>query len=334
MIRIAHLVDDQNPGGVTRYLDFIAHHPAMRDVAQHDIIPVSRAHPGRVKTDADLIVSHLTITWRGLPGLMALRARYPNTPLVHVEHSYCKGFIAPNVRHHRRFFTLLRTAYALFESVVAVSQTQSQWLARHGLVTPEALYVISPCVPLAPFTALNAPATPPRRIAAIGRLDRQKGFDLLITAFRNLPQEDLTLDLYGDGPEREFLERLAQSDPRIRFHGHVAPETALARCDAVAMPSRWEPYGLVALEAQAAGRQVLLSNTDGLRDQAARGLHLVCEPTEAAWTRALLELSQGEIAAPHRISTAPEVHCAEAWKLLIDWLCPQSQPGTSDMVVA
>ncbi|NDV00538.1 glycosyltransferase [Pseudoroseicyclus tamaricis] len=272
MLRIAHLIDDQNPGGVTRYLDFIASDPGMAALGRHEIVPVSRYRPAATRIEADVIVSHLTLSWRGLPGLMFLRARHPGTPLIHVEHSYSAGFVAHNVTRAARFYTLLRTGYAMFERVVAVSAAQADWMARRGLVAEGRLEVIRPSLDLSDFRALDAPEGPVRTIGAIGRFDRQKGFDILIRAFRQIEGEDLRLRIIGDGPERARLEELAGADPRISFPGFAAdPATAIAACDAIAMPSRWEPYGLVALEALAARRPVLVSNVDGLRDHVQTG---------------------------------------------------------------
>jgi glycosyltransferase involved in cell wall biosynthesis len=64
----------------------------------------------------------------------------------------------------------------------------------------------------------------------------------------------------------------------------------MASVDAVVMPSRREPYGLVALEALAAGRALLVSDVDGLRDHARNGAITVKGLTAAAWADALEEL--------------------------------------------
>ncbi len=291
MLRIAHLVDDTNPGGVTRYLDFLASDPAMAALARQEIVVVPRNRPASVRVAADVIVSHLAISWRGLPGLMALRARHAGTPLIHVEHSYSAGFVAANVTARRRFFTLLRTAYALFDRVVAVSHAQGRWLLARDVVRPEALTVIQPQVDLSRFRAIPRPSGPIRCFGAIGRLDGQKGFELLVQAFRALEDPELMLKVFGDGPERTRLEALAAGDPRIGFEGFAPdPSQAYAACDAVVMPSRWEPYGLVAQEALAAGRPVLVSGVDGLSDHVASGAIPMAGTGVAALTVAMQEM--------------------------------------------
>ena len=70
--------------------------------------------------------------------------------------------------------------------------------------------------------------------------------------------------------------RLANGDPRIEFKGFApAPVAAMAAVDIVAMPSRWEAYGLVAIEALAAKRNLLVSSIDGLKDHLEKGAQAV-----------------------------------------------------------
>ncbi|WP_375691794.1 glycosyltransferase family 4 protein [Pseudooceanicola sp. LIPI14-2-Ac024] len=299
MIRIAHLVDDTTPGGVTRYLDFIRQDPGMTVTARHEVAVVSRVNPARRAVDADIIVSHLGLSWRGLPGLMALRARHAGIPLIHVEHSYSEGFVAANVTARGRFCQLLRTAYSLFDEVVAVSEAQKDWLQRRDLVAADALRCIPPCVDLAPFRAVPPPPDGVTTIGAIGRFDAQKGFDILIRAFRQVDDAALRLVLIGQGQAETTLRNLADGDDRIRFPGFTdSPAQAYGDCDVIAMPSRWEPYGLVALEANAAGRPVLMSSVDGLRNQVDRGNVVVAENTAVAWAGAIRALAASPITRP------------------------------------
>lgn len=135
---------------------------------------------------------------------------------------------------------------------------------------------------------------------AIGQLDAQKGFDILIRALRAVPDPELRLEVIGDGPERAALQALAAGDGRIRCHGHAAdPVAAMAGVEVVAMPSRWEAYGLVPLEARAAGRLVLCAGVDGLDDHIRAGA-LPVRPGVTDWMAALHGLA----------TTNPRPRCA------------------------
>jgi len=322
--RVVHLVDDTTAGGVMRVLDHILTAPGMGGMAQHSLVRVTRGRVSVKRIEADVIVSHLAVSWRALPMLAALRARHPLTPLVHVEHSYTEGFVAANVRRKRRFATLLRLTYRLFDRVVAVSRAQGDWLTRSGAVPATSLRVIRSCVDLSAFRALDPAKGRPRVIGAIGRLDRQKGFDTLIRAFRHLPDPDARLHVHGEGPERDRLRDLAGDDPRIRFMGFAPdPVAAMHSVDVVAMPSNWEAYGLVAIEALSAKRVLLINPVDGLTDHTPHGARAVEGKSVAAWQRALARLLADPAPQAAPLPDARfEVDFSNQWAALLADLLP------------
>lgn len=318
VIRVTHLVDDTTAGGVMRVVGHIMTTPDLTRETDHSLLEVKRNRLCIGRVEADVIVSHLAISWRLLPLLAALRVLNPTARLVHVEHSYTKCFTALNVRRKRRFGALLKLSYALFHDVVAVSAAQGKWLRDEGIVRPDALHVIPSCVDLSAFRELAPPEGAVKTIGAIGRLEPQKGFDILIKAFRELSDPNLALHIYGQGAEERMLRDLAAGDPRIHFKGFSSnPVAAMTGLDAVMMPSRWEAYGLVAIETLAAGRRLLVSNVDGLTDHLPHGAALVDGAGIAPWQSALEEL----FAAPPRrrgLGHAHnyEKHFSDCWKSL------------------
>ncbi len=295
---IVHLIDDATAGGVNRMLAFLCEHPAFAKDTAQTIVRTRRGQLAPPALDADVIVSHLSVSWSNFAFMTALRADYPATPLIHMEHSYSERFTALNVENVDRFHTLLQSTYALFDRVIAVSEAQSAWMARANLCEDEALSIIRPCVDLSAFLALSPiPSQAPRTIGAIGRLDTQKGFDILVKAFALPALAGHRLIVFGDGAEGGTLRALAEGHGNITFRPFTSdPAGAMAECDAVAMPSRWEPYGLVALEAMAAGRPLLTTRCDGLRDHLANGAIDIGENTPSAWVEAIGTLRTDEIA--------------------------------------
>ena len=110
------------------------------------------------------------------------------------------------------------------------------------------------------------------RIAFAGRLIAKKGADVLIAAIDQLKDRypGLHLLLAGEGDDRPVLEADAVRRglaSRIAFAGRLTHEAIypfLASAALVIVPSRIEPFGLVALEAAQAGRAVVASAIDGL----------------------------------------------------------------------
>jgi glycosyltransferase involved in cell wall biosynthesis len=76
------------------------------------------------------------------------------------------------------------------------------------------------------------------------------------------------LRIGGYGSQESELKQLAQELDNVEFVGQVNDVPAfLQQCDAVAIPSRWEPWGNVCLEAKAAAKPVIASDIDGLSEQ-------------------------------------------------------------------
>ncbi|MGZ4314884.1 MAG: glycosyltransferase family 4 protein, partial [Gaiellaceae bacterium] len=103
-------------------------------------------------------------------------------------------------------------------------------------------------------------------VGGIGRLDRQKGWDVFCGAARLLAPElpDAVFVVLGEGRERESLAAVPGSE-HVRFLGHRERAASyLSAFDMLVVPSRYEAFGLVALEAMLAGIPVIGSRVGGL----------------------------------------------------------------------
>jgi len=107
-------------------------------------------------------------------------------------------------------------------------------------------------------------------ILFVGRLTHQKGCEYLIRAIPQISKQfKVKLVVVGDGSYRGELETLAKTvnGQKIRFAGFL-PDNDLSElflcADVMVIPSVYEPFGVVALEAMAAGLPVVASNVDGL----------------------------------------------------------------------
>ena len=105
-------------------------------------------------------------------------------------------------------------------------------------------------------------------LLAIGRLHRNKAFDVLLAALSELP--DSTLWLAGSGPEEAALKACAAAcgvEKRVRFLGWRDDVAALfAAADVFVCPSRHEPLGNVVVEAWAHGVPVVATASAGPRE--------------------------------------------------------------------
>ena len=118
----------------------------------------------------------------------------------------------------------------------------------------------------------------PMRIAYVGRFESRKGFDLACDAFRKILQKNpdveirLVGDVLNDGTRAEIFSIGAESiltDDRVAFCGKVSRkelDRIYFESDVVVMPSRYESFGLVAIEAMACATPVIALAAGGLAE--------------------------------------------------------------------
>lgn len=150
--------------------------------------------------------------------------------------------------------------------VVAVSDgVRADILQRFTVDASQVVTIYNPVLDesqLIPKSSTTGFATPPK-IVALGRLAREKGFDILIDAMRQVPQPWL-LEIWGDGEDKSVLQIQIEAyglQDHIRLCGHTSqPLDVLRQADVFVLSSRYEGFGLVLVEALAAGCSIVATD--------------------------------------------------------------------------
>ena len=179
------------------------------------------------------------------------------------------------------------------ERVVVPSPSAARVARDWSGVPAEKLRVIPNAVDLAQFEGLAPPVdAAPLPVGFIGRLDPIKRIPDLVRA-AGLLRGRVRLHVFGDGSERPDLERLVahlQLGEVVTLHGAVPrPQDALRRIGLLVLPSKAEGFGLVLIEAMAAGVPVLATNVAGIRDVVKHGETGLLVPCDAGALAAALE---------------------------------------------
>ncbi|HEY8207053.1 MAG TPA: glycosyltransferase family 4 protein [Myxococcaceae bacterium] len=243
--------------------------------------------------------------------------------LVHL-HSLALAELAAEL--HRRFgLPLLYTAHALVDRELEPSPEAAFWAAVQARVlrlSQRAIFlsdaerdaavarwpelasrsvVVPNGLALEPTPAPEPPPPSEGPLVFAGRFARSKGLRVLAAAMDRVFAEEPGARLvlaggHGDGEGRRAVSDLARAHPgRCEVRGWL-PQPALrslfAGASAVLVPSLYEPFGQVALEAMAVGAPVLASAVGGLRQIAGPGSggRLVEGHDPEDWARATLAL--------------------------------------------
>lgn len=211
--------------------------------------------------DPDVVIS--AISHASIVAALAARLARRSDRLVVVHHNTTSISTRRSVRRRDRFVPLLcALAYRTAARIVAVSHGVAADLARSSHLPIARIEVLPNPIDYARIRSLAAagtaePALPVGAaplVLAVGRLEEQKGFDVLLRAVAATATR-CRLTLLGDGPLREQLVGLAGElglRDRVVLPGFCSnPYPYFAAADVYALSSRWEGLPTVLLEALA-----------------------------------------------------------------------------------
>lgn len=298
--RITFVISSLRAGGAERVLSRMANYWAERDwpVTMVTLEPASSdfyaLHPAVERVGLDVSGMSTTV-WRAVRSNLhriralrrAIRASRPEIVISFMVPTTVVTLLAartervpvivsermdPRAPLSRMWAWLRRLTYPLAQAVVVQTLEARQW--AHGFMRSDAVHVI----PNPVSTSLRANASADvadvagefdgggGHIIGVGRMDAQKGFDLLVRAFATCRDRrpGWTLTILGDGEERPRLKALAEQlgiAPHVRLPGTVPdPTPFLRRADLFVLSSRSEGFPNALLEAMALGVPVVATN--------------------------------------------------------------------------
>jgi glycosyltransferase involved in cell wall biosynthesis len=177
----------------------------------------------------------------------------------------------PNPRWHWRLQRLARHAA---EKIIVPSPSVAQVARERSRVPQEQIAIVPNAIDVEQFRVTRTRGDGPPVVGFIGRLDPVKRLPDLLRAVQELNGR-VRLSVFGEGSERprivSEISRLNIKD-YVTLHGAVArPQEALGQIDLLVLPSMAEGFGLVLIEAMAAGVPVVATNVAGIRDVVVNG---------------------------------------------------------------
>jgi phosphatidyl-myo-inositol dimannoside synthase len=273
VIRLSRQASARELSGAIRLWPFAAALRTVRDAVRQR--GIDRIHCGRVLPEGWLTLAvHLL---DGVPYDCFVFGEEINA----ARNGEPGGFLSS-----RRYRHMTRLVLAGASRLVACSDFGAGLLCEQWSIDPARVSVLKPGVDTR-FFRPPSPADPPRRpdwrrrriVLAAGRLQKRKGFDVLIRAVASLRGviPDVLLVVAGGGEEDARLRALAAElglDEHVSFLGEVSDEalrSCYQHCDVFVLANRQvgcdvEGFGMVLLEAQACGKPVIAGRSGGTRE--------------------------------------------------------------------
>ncbi len=287
--------------GLARLDQLSTHELAMRrDVGPHDL--------GQVREIRKLIDSlgpfdilHAHSSKAG--ALLRLAADHTETPCVYTPHAFVT--LDPDIGLLKRILygRIERMLASRVNRIICVSEDEYAHARALGIPT-ELLTVVHNGIgempPASRAVVRSEFGIPPQAlvVGTVARLTHQKATDRLLSAFAMGVSElaESRLVIVGDGPDREELNELAERlglDQRIIFTGHADGTRLMAAFDIFALPSRYEAFPYVLLEAAARSLPIIMTATGGSGTVVRNGFngYVVPQLNVEALSARLLELA-------------------------------------------
>lgn len=311
-MRILHF-SQTLPGGVASYLEEIAprqievfgeqnikfvlpeqdrrHVPSIPDACFQGFSDSSRTLRGlygmarfvrEVIRDWQPDVVHLHSSFAGGLGRLPLLGRSRSFAVVYCSHGW--SFVGHSSGMKAYGYSLVERLLArATDRIVAVSEFERRVALTYGFRPTKLITIRNGISPHPPATQPSAALDRGKiNLLFVGRLDPQKGLDLLLEAMRAVTRPDVHLHVLGSAIVSEG--RSLENTANVTFHGWMGRDEVfafMAGVDAVVMPSRWEAFGLVAVEAMRFGKPVLASVRGALPEIVDHGESgLLFEPTD------------------------------------------------------
>lgn len=203
-------------------------------------------------------IIHLHSSFAGLVVRPVLWLTYRRSRIVYCPHGWAFGRETGRLSRAVTEFTELLLS-KLTHRIVCISKSEQVDARRVGIAAKRLVLVHNGISRQRPTLDKRAASWRSEKIKVlfIGRLDRQKGYDLLIEAARALGDK-LDVRLIGASVVSKFRRSdLPANVSLLGWMDRNQIEAELDQADMVAIPSRWEAFGLVAIEAMRAAKPII-----------------------------------------------------------------------------
>ncbi|NIK79540.1 glycosyltransferase involved in cell wall biosynthesis [Paenibacillus castaneae] len=219
----------------------------------------------------DIVHVHGTFAGFFLRTLLFTKRQRP--AVVYCAHGW--AFLMDTKPWKKQLFAFVEKVLALrTDFIINISKHEYEMSINYGLPAKKSVVVYNgvsdaPSANLLPFTVDENKIN----LLYVGRFDRQKGFDLLLELFNEQKFTNVVLYLVGDTVLEEINYEFPANAVKIGWVNNSEIDRYMKACDAVIVPSRWEGFGIVAIEALRNKKPVIASNRGALPEIIEHGVN-------------------------------------------------------------
>lgn len=223
---------------------------------------IKQIHEVIEKVNPDII--HVHSTWAGLFVRLPYLFRKRKAKIIYQSHGW--AFLMDTSKYKKNIYALVERILSMpTDKIINISNYEQNQAIKYGLNKNKMIMIYNGVEDKVNKSNLKLNWDKNKiNLLFVGRLDKQKGLDLFLDVYDKMKLENIHLYVIGTSV---LDNNLPQNTKYVTYLGWVDSKDIdeyYQACDAVIMPSRWEGFGLVAIEAMRNSKPVIASNMGAL----------------------------------------------------------------------
>lgn len=225
---------------------------------------IKQIHEVIEEVNPDII--HVHSTWAGLFVRLPYLFRKRKAKIIYQSHGW--AFLMDTSKYKKNIYALVERILSMpTDKIINISNYEQNQAIKYGLNKNKMVMIYNGVEDKINKSNLKLNWDKDKiNLLFVGRLDRQKGLDLFLDVYNKMKLENIHLYVIGTSV---LDNNLPQNTEYVTYLGWVDSKDIdeyYQSCDAVIMPSRWEGFGLVAIEAMRNSKPVIASNRGALQE--------------------------------------------------------------------
>ena len=223
---------------------------------------IKQIHEVIEKVNPDII--HVHSTWAGLFVRLSYLFRKRKAKIIYQSHGW--AFLMDTSKYKKNVYALVERILSIpTDKIINISNYEQNQAIKYGFNKNKMIMIYNGVEDKVNKSNLKLNWDRNKiNLLFVGRLDRQKGLDLFLDVYNKMELDNVHLYVIGTSVLDNSLPKNTETVTYLGWVDNKDIDAYYQACDAVIMPSRWEGFGLVAIEAMRNSKPVIASNMGAL----------------------------------------------------------------------
>ena len=214
--------------------------------------------------DVNPDIIHVHSTWAGLFVRLPYLFRKRKAKIIYQSHGW--AFLMDTSNYKKNIYALIERILSIStDKIINISNYEQNQAIKYGLNKNKMIMIYNGVKDKENNSNLKLNWDKNKiNLLFVGRMDRQKGLDLFLDVYDKMKIKNMHLYVIGTSVLDDNLPKSTEYVTYLGWVDNKDIDTYYQACDAVIMPSRWEGFGLVAIEAMRNLKPVIASNVGAL----------------------------------------------------------------------